>query len=237
MRTSNLRCFGILLLVSALACRQFAPAGEPDTVKPAQKDPKRHEGFLADIKKMKGEIHLVFIGDSITDGWRGGGKAIWQKEYGHHKALNLGIGGDSTQHVLWRLQNGELDGYKARLFVIMIGTNNGGNSAADVAAGIEAIVKEIKTKQPQARILLLGIFPRGDKPNDHRTKNDETNKLIAKLDDGKTLKYLDIGDKFLNPDKTMSKDIMPDFLHPNAKGYEIWAEAIRGAVKQMMGVQ
>jgi lysophospholipase L1-like esterase len=221
-----------LLLLSG-----WVAAGQATTT-PAIKDPKRHEGFLADIKKMNGDIDLVFVGDSITDGWRGGGKAVWQKDFAPLKALNLGIGGDRTQHVIWRLQNGELDGYKAKLFVIMIGTNNGGDSAADVAAGNEAIIKEIKAKQPQAKILLLDIFPRGEKPNKGREKNEEVNKLLAKMDDGgKTIKYLDIGDKFLTPDKTLTKDIMPDALHPNAKGYEIWAEAIMPSVKEMLGAK
>ncbi|MCY3022988.1 MAG: GDSL-type esterase/lipase family protein [Planctomycetota bacterium] len=230
------RCL-LVMLSCALLGAPLVLAGEPNTTKPAVKDPPRHTGFLADIKKMNGTINLVFVGDSITDGWRGGGKAVWQKNFAVYKALNLGISGDQTQHVLWRLQNGELDGYKARLFVIMIGTNNGGDSAEDVAEGIKAIVKEIQTKQPQAKILLLGIFPRGEKPFPHRAKNEETNKILAKLDDGKTIKYLDIGDKFLNEDKSMKKDLMPDVLHPNGKGYEVWAEAILPAVKQMLGVQ
>ena len=220
-------------LVLIVASSAFG--AEPKTTQPAEKDAPRHTGFLADIKKA-GEINLVFVGDSITDGWRGGGKAIWQKHFAPFKALNLGISGDRTEHVLWRMKNGELDGYKARLFVIMIGTNNGGDSAQDVAAGIEAIVKEIKTKQPQARILLLGIFPRGEKPDATRAKNDEVNTIIAKMDDNKTLKYLDIGDKFLTPDKTLTKEIMPDFLHPNSKGYDIWAQAIEPTVKQLLGV-
>jgi lysophospholipase L1-like esterase len=223
------------VLLGVFAAAAFA--GEPRTTQPAEKDPKRHEGFLADIKKMNGKISLVFVGDSITDGWRGA-SAIWRKNFGPYGPLNLGISGDRTEHVLWRLQHGELEGYQARLFVIMIGTNNGGDSAADVAKGVEAIVAEIKKKQPQAKILLLGIFPRGDKPNDHRAKNDETNKIIAKLDDGgKTLKYLDIGDKFLTADKELPKDIMPDALHPNAKGYQIWADAITPTVKALLGVQ
>jgi lysophospholipase L1-like esterase len=221
----------------AIFIASSAQSGEPTTAQPAEKDAPRHTGFLADIKKAHGEINLVFVGDSITDGWRGGGKAVWQKQFAPYKALNLGISGDRTEHVLWRMKNGELDGYKAKLFVIMIGTNNGGDSAPDVATGIDAIVKEIKAKQPQARILLLGIFPRSEKPDATRAKNDEVNKIIAKMDDNKTLKYLDIGDKFLTADKTLSKDIMPDFLHPNAKGYDIWAQAIEPTVKQLLGVQ
>ena len=226
-------CFLAILACGMLAAPP-ASSGEPNTTVPAEKDAPRHKGFLADIKKMNGNINLVFVGDSITDGWRGGGKPVWQKHFATFKALNLGISGDSTQHVLWRMKNGELDGYKARLFVIMIGTNNGGDSAPDVAAGITALVNEIKSKQPQARILLLAIFPRSEKPEPGRQKNEEVNKLIAKLDDGKTVKYLDIGDNFLNPDKSMSKDIMPDFLHPNLKGYEIWAKAVDMPIAQMV---
>ena len=227
----------LAVLVTALVGGVVVNAGEKKTTTPAQKDPKRHEGFLADIKKMGDKIDLVFVGDSITDGWRGGGKAVWTKDFAPLGALNLGISGDRTEHVLWRMQNGELDGYKAKLFVIMIGTNNGGDSAEDVAAGIEAIVKEIKAKQPQAKVLLLDIFPRGEKPNPARAKNEKVNAIIAKWDDGKTLKYLDIGDKFLTADKTLTKEVMPDALHPNAKGYEIWAEAVLPTIKEMMGAK
>ena len=221
-----------LLLV--LAFNLFVAAAQAsNATNPSQKDPNRHEGFLTDIKKMNGKVDLVFVGDSITDGWRG--QAAWKKNFAAFHPLNLGISGDQTQHVLWRMQNGELDGYQAKLFVIMIGTNNGGDSAQDVAEGITAIVNEIKKKQPQAKFLLLGIFPRGETPNPARTKNDEANKIIAKLDDGKTLKYMDIGDKFLEKDKTLPKTVMPDALHPNAKGYEIWADAIAPTVRGILG--
>jgi lysophospholipase L1-like esterase len=221
--------------LAVLACGVFGVAfsGEPNTTRPAEKDPARHTGFLEDIKKMHGTINLVFVGYSITDGWRGGGDSVWQKYFAIHKALNLGIGGDRTEHVLWRLQHGELDGYEARLFVIMIGTNNG-DPAPDVAEGIKAIITEIRGKQPQANILLLGIFPRGEKADGGREKNAAVNKLIAKFDDGRVVHFLDIGDKFLEPDKSMSKDIMPDFLHPNQRGYEIWANAIDETVKELL---
>lgn len=209
----------------------------PTTMRPAIKDRNRHDGFLEDIKK--GNNDLVFVGDSITDGWRGGGKKVWDEAFAPLKALNLGIGGDRTEHVLWRLQNGELEGYQAKLFVIMIGTNNGGDSKEDVAGGITAIVNEIKKRQPQAKILLLGIFPRAPQASDRgRQKNNQVNQIVAKLDDGgKTLKYMDIGDKFLDEKKDLPKDIMPDFLHPNAKGYQIWADAILPTVKEMMGAK
>jgi lysophospholipase L1-like esterase len=208
----------------------------PAAVTPAIKDRNRHDAFLQDIKK--GSNDLVFIGDSITDGWRGGGKKVWDEAFGPLKPLNLGIGGDRTQHVLWRLQNGELDGYKAKCAVIMIGTNNGADSKEDVAAGITAIVKEVQKRQPECKILLLGIFPRGPKANDGaRAKNAQVNQIVAKLDDGKTIRYMDIGDKFLDENKDLPKDIMPDALHPNAKGYQIWADATLPAIKELMGVK
>lgn len=205
---------------------------------PAPRDAKwvgRHEGFVAIAKK--GDVDLLFLGDSITDGWRGGGKAIWEKTFAPLKAANFGIGGDRTQHVLWRLQNGELDGIKPKLAVLMIGTNNlGGNKDEEIVAGIKAIIKELQTKTPSTKLLLLGIFPRSMKATDQaRARIKHINSVIAHLDDGgKTIKYMDIGDKFLEADGTLPKDIMPDALHPNAKGYQIWADAITPTVQKML---
>lgn len=197
---------------------------------------KRHEGFVAIAKK--GGVDLLFLGDSITDGWRGGGRAVWDKNFAPLKAANFGIGGDQTQHVLWRLQNGELDGIKPKLAVLMIGTNNlrAGNKDEEIVDGIQAIIKELQKKSPSTKLLLLGIFPRGMKAEDpFRAHIKHINSIIAKWDDGgKTIKYLDIGDKFLEADGTLPKSIMPDALHPNAKGYEIEAEAILPTVKAML---
>jgi len=195
----------------------------------------RHEGFVAIAKN--GGVDLLFLGDSITDGWRKGGKAIWDKEFAPLKAANFGISGDRTQHVLWRLQNGELDGIKPKLAVLMIGTNNlGSNSDDEIVDGIKAIIKELHAKTPATKLLLLGIFPRNVKAEDTaRGRIKQINSVIAKLDDGgKTVKYLDIGDKFLEPDGTLPKDIMPDALHPNAKGYQIWADAVSELVLKML---
>jgi len=220
----------------ALALALLAAQDGPKTTQPVQKDPKRHEQFLEIAKK--GGVDLLFLGDSITDGWRGkNGKKTWDENFGPLNAANFGIGGDRTQHVLWRVQNGELEGIKPKLAVLMIGTNNGGDSADDVASGITAIVKEVRTKSPTTKVLLLGIFPRGEKPNPGREKNDKVNGMVAKLDDAKEVKYLDIGAKFLAEDKTISKEVMPDFLHLSEKGYQIWAGAILPTVKEMMGAK
>ena len=211
---------------------------KPDNsaIKPVPKDKKRHEGFVALAKK--GGIDLVFLGDSITDGWRGPpGEEIWKKHFQPVHAANFGIGGDRTQHVLWRIQNGELEGYHAKAAVLMIGTNNlGNNTVEQIAEGITAIVQEIHKQQPETKVLLLAIFPRSQKAADPaRDKIKDINKIIAKLDDGgKTVRYLDIGDKFLDKSGNISKEIMPDFLHLSKAGYKIWAESIQPAVDELM---
>lgn len=208
----------------------------------------RHESF--NVISRKGEARLVFLGDSITHGWESKGKAVWDKHWAPLGAANFGIGGDRTEHVLWRLEHGNFDGLKPREIVLMIGTNNTGHqgrpfseiggaiyecSAEQTADGVKAIVEKLKTKCPGAKILLLGIFPRGEKPDDKwRRQNEATNAIIRNLADGATVFWMDIGAKFLRPDGTLPIDIMPDRLHPNEKGYAIWAEAIEDRVKELL---
>jgi len=227
-----------LILLSALAVLA-ANAAELTTTQPVEAKTNGEkwwrgncERINADIKKMEGKIDLAFVGDSITARWKGDS---WNKHWGAYRAVNMGIGGDRTQNVLWRLQNGQLDGYQARLFVLMIGTNNCDKKTnpADVAAGIKAILELIKTKQPKAKILLLGILPTGEKPNPGREKKAAVNELISKFAGG-SVHYMDIGAKFLEPDKSISKEVMKDFLHLAPKGFDIWAEAISGKVKELM---
>ena|SRR5216684_4301496 len=205
-------------------------------IKPVPKDKKRHEGFVELARK--GGIEVLFLGDSITDGWRGpAGQESWKKHFEPLHAANFGIGGDRTQHVLWRLQNGELEGIHPKLAVLMIGTNNlGNNTVEQIAEGITAIVHEIHKQQPQIKVLLLGIFPRSQKASDPiRDKIRDINKIIAKLDDvGKTVRYLDISDKFLDKSGNLPKEIMPDYLHLSKAGYKIWAEAIQPTVDELL---
>ncbi|MDO8544345.1 MAG: platelet-activating factor acetylhydrolase IB subunit [Opitutaceae bacterium] len=218
-------------------------------VRPAPRDAnwvKRHEGFV-DIAR-KGGVDVLFLGDSITDAWRSesarGGKKVWDREFAPLHAANFGISGDRTQHVLWRLQNGESDGIQPKAVVLMIGTNNTGfetdkvtprNTPAETVAGVATIVNTLRTKFPRAKIMLLAVFPRGEKP-DHpqRLQVNEINRGLVGLADGKTVRHLDIGPKFLQPDGTLPKDIMPDFLHPGAAGYEIWAAAIKQPLLDML---
>lgn len=207
---------------------------ENTAVKPVKKHANRHLEFLKVARQ--GDIQVVFLGDSITDGWRTKGKDVWKRSFEPLKAANFGIGGDQTQHVIWRLQNGELEGYKAKAFVVMIGTNNlKGNSPVEIAQGIKTIVDLIRQKQPQAKVLLLGIFPRGPNPTVRaRGLIKDVNERIAKFDDGKTVKYLDIGEKFLSKDGVISPKIMPDYLHLSEQGYQIWADAIKPVLHDML---
>ncbi len=196
---------------------------------------ERHEKFLADTKTIaqskQGSGDLLFVGDSITEGWGGSGKDVWTKEYAPGRAQNIGIGGDTTQNVLWRLNNGEVDGLTPKVIVLMIGTNNfglNGDQPADVVRGITAVVAALREKLPTAHVLLLGIFPRDAKPDAPiRAKISEVNTAISKLDDGKAVHYLDIGKVFAEADGSLKKEVMPDFLHLSGEGYRRWAEAIK----------
>jgi lysophospholipase L1-like esterase len=236
MSSSRFGWCGVLILVGMLVGLAEGTAGDkknPATT-PMNRDNARHKEFLAIAKK--GGVEVVFIGDSITQGW--GKNEAWKKYFEPIKAANFGIGGDQTGHVLWRITEGkELDEITPKVAVLMIGTNNTGrDSAGEIAEGITLIVKTIHEKTPKTKVLLLGVFPRDTKPGTkNRNKIIEINKIIAKLDDGgKTVKYLDIGEKFLEPDGTLSKEVMPDALHLSGKGYQIWAEAINPTLQEML---
>jgi len=196
-------------------------------------EPRTRMAKFLDIAR-KGEARLVFLGDSITQGWEREGKAVWEKRYAPRKAANFGTSGDRTEHVLWRIDHGNFDGLSPSLIVVMIGTNNAGQrseASAETAQGVRAIVDRLRTKCPKAKILLLGIFPRGETPADPMRKlTVGTNALIEKFADGKTVIYKDIGRVFLDEKGVLHKEIMPDLLHLSAKGYELWAESIEGEI-------
>jgi lysophospholipase L1-like esterase len=186
------------------------------------------------------------MGDSITDFWRNAGragvtnpptagKAVFDKYYGGMKVANFGISGDTTQGVLYRLQDGEGQGFKPKAIMLMIGTNNNGrNSPPEIAEGIGAVVLEMRKDFPDAKILLLAVFPRGNPGDSARAAIADINQKIAGLDDGKNVFYLDIGSKFLNSDGVITPDIMADRLHPTEKGYEIWAEAVKEPLAKLL---
>lgn len=204
--------------------------------------PKDEEGWMNRHTKMndrvkEGNVDLIFVGDSITQGWEGPGKALWAEYYADRNAVNLGISGDRTYHVLWRLENGNIDGISPKLAVIMIGTNNRDeHSAEEIAEGVIAIVNKLRSDLPETKVLVLGIFPREEKPDaPYRVKMVQANELIAKAADGDMVHYLDIGAEFLDADGLLPKSIMADFLHPGKTGYRIWAETIEPRVAELMG--
>ena len=197
---------------------------------------KRHQSMNDRVKQ--GNVDLLFIGDSITHGWEGAGKEVWDQYYANRNAVNLGIGGDKTEHVLWRLDNGNIDGINPKLAVIMIGTNNcRANTAPEIAEGVGAIVKKLRAKLPEMRILLLAIFPRTDVPEDIQKKlKDATAQFAAAVASDPMVEFLDINYAFLNDKGELTKDVMPDLLHPNAKGYALEAEALEPAIGRLLGV-
>ena len=259
-------------------------AGEKSAGNPAaqklDRDIPRHKDFLQRIEKSKGAGDVIFLGDSITQGWEG--QKAWQEHFGALKPVNLGIGGDQTGHVLWRITEGrELERLNPKAAVLMIGTNNtGGHSAEQIAGGIKAIVEELKRQKPGIKILLLGVFPRGSAGDADRTleqitkgvapiseelkkgqpdlkrlnalvreleqrrgtipaaklskKIGEINALIAKLDDGTTVFYKDIGREFLDEHGGLSGEIMPDYLHLSPAGYDRWGKAIKGDIEKLI---
>lgn len=210
---------------------------------PVPRDPgwlKRHEGFVAEAQK--GGVDILFMGDSITDYWRNRGSNVWNKYYAPRHAANFGISADRTEHVLWRMDHGELNGIKPKVVVLMIGTNNTGkerngsirNTTPQVIEGVTAVVQDLRAKLPDTKILLLAIFPRSTLDDPQRAQVALINTVIAKLDDRKMVRFLDIGSKFLEADGTLPTSIMPDLLHPNEHGYQIWADAMNPTLDEMM---
>jgi len=213
---------------------------------------KAHESFLA--RGKAGPIDVLFLGDSITAGWANAARThIWESFYGKNQPANFGIGGDQTQHVIWRIENGELDGIKPKVTVLMLGTNNtsaapSGHTAAEIAAADKKIVELIRAKIPGTKVLLLAIFPRGARKNPQGVITDSAitdaarrtevinavNVELAKLDDGKNVRYLDINASFVGQDGKIPFAIMPDQLHPNTAGYQLWADAMKPLLTEML---
>jgi beta-glucosidase len=234
-----LSAFVLLSMLAAKVSADDAPASTKPTLRTDDFGKKRF-AELNDRVKSGNDAELLMIGDSITQGWEGKGKKVWAEFYGKRKALNLGVSGDKTQDVLGRLENGNIEGLSPKLAVLMIGTNNigrkaDGDKSDDVVAGVKAIVEKLREKLPEMKILVIGIFPRGEQESDPpREVIKKANEVLANLADGEKVFYLDIGDKFLAADRTLPKDVMPDFLHLSAKGYRIWAEAIEPTVAKLL---
>ncbi len=206
---------------------------------------KWRRGQIRDTPNRE-KAQLVFVGDSITQGWgeEEGGKQVWRRYWAPLSAVNLGIAADRTEHVLWRLQHGDLEGLNPRVIVLMAGTNNNALpfesrtyrcTPQQTAEGVKAILETLKARCPGAKILVMAIFPRGEEESDPvRRRNNATNALIRQYADCKRVFFMDIGAKFLKPNGDLSVVNMPDMLHPSRAGYRIWAAAIYARVKELM---
>jgi len=195
----------------------------------------RHEGFVATAKQ--GNIDLLLHGDSITDWWlQDANKPVFDKYFGNIRTANFAVAGDTTQGVLWGLRNGEGQGFQPKAVMLMIGTNNTGTfTAPEIAEGVGAVVMELRRNFPDAKILLLAIFPRATPADPVREKIAEVNRIVAKLDDQQHVFYMDIGRKFLDDKGVFLPDsFRPDNLHPQAKGYDIWGEAVSAKLAELM---
>jgi beta-glucosidase len=228
--------------VPAVTNAPVEPRANPAII-PVKHNGKRTDQVLERATNNPGPCDIAFIGDSITQGWEGSGKNVWTNYYGNRKCLNFGVGGDRTEHVLWRFENGQLDGIKPKAAVLMIGTNNSNKnrdgseqySEAEILEGVQAIVKQIRTRVPETKLLVVGIFPRGKTFSTQRGKILQINQALAKLADGNMIHYVDFGSQLIEADGAISKEIMPDYLHLSEKGYTIWAEAIEPKLKELLG--
>ncbi|QYY35028.1 GDSL-type esterase/lipase family protein [Ruficoccus sp. ZRK36] len=223
-----------VLMVFSNSFLTTASAETPSTAEnpattPATRNPwlDQHERTLRNVKAHP-DAKLVFIGDSITQNWNSRGKDVWKERYSGLPAISLGVSGDKTENILWRLQHGELDGLDPALIVIMAGTNNiHRDTAEQIAEGIEAIVNEVLARCPDSQIVLMGIFPRGPNPRaPERPKIIEVNAIISELAADPQVEFLDIRDSLVDENGNMDRELFPDYLHPLAPGYVIWADAL-----------
>lgn len=191
-------------------------------------------------RAAEGDVEVLFMGDSITDFWRNetgrfAGKPVLDEYFGDLKIANFGIAGDTTQGVLYRLDDGEGEGFAPKAIMLMIGTNNArANIAGEIAEGVGAVVLSLQNHFPQAKILLLGVFPRSTPDSPFRPQIAEINGIVSRLHDGERVFYKDIGDVFLAADGTIPMDVMSDGLHPTTKGYRLWAEAVNEDLRALL---
>jgi lysophospholipase L1-like esterase len=234
------RPFSLITLAVVAAATPVFGHAQNTAIVPTPFQEERHQAFVEEAGG--GAIECLLMGDSITDWWRRAGLPVYEANFSDLDCANFGIAGDRTQGVLWRMQNGELEGYSPKAMMLMIGTNNLSgrnrtpNTPAEIAMGVATIVNTFRVRFPDAKVLLLGVFPRGAEPTDpYRESIRQINALIAHLDDGEHVRFMDIGERFLEPDGSISVEIMADGLHPTERGYEIWAEAVMPTFREMLG--
>jgi lysophospholipase L1-like esterase len=238
----TLRRLSLAIALSATSAWAGNTAAEPMIKQGYEPWMSRHLEFV-ETAKTSPNCQVLFLGDSITDYWRTKALDIWNENFAPLGAVNFGMAGDRTQHLLWRLQNGEIGSLKPKAIVLMIGTNNIGlekdkktirNTTEEIAGGIKANIDYLRARFPDAKILLLGVFPRGAKDSPARKQVADINQLISKFADGQHVYYLDIGDKFLASDGSIPKKVMPEMLHPTKAGYQIWADAIKQPLADLL---
>lgn len=233
---------GIMLVGALFVVLPGGRATGNTAATPEARDGRFHQSYVE--RARQGGIDLLFIGDSITQYWTDrsparGGLPVWQREFEPLRAANFGVNGERTQHILWRLQNGEGEGYRPKAVVLLAGTNNTGrekggsglrNTAPEIVDGIVAIVTELRGRFPEARILLLGLLPRWPAGSDYRKQIEEVNRRLPAIGGDGQVVYIDCGAPFLLPDGEVDRRLMPDGIHPNAAGYEILTAAIKAAL-------
>lgn len=233
----------LLLTVAGLALlplsgRVLAHSANEPVPRPDEGWKRRQASLNERAAEAGARAQVIFLGDSITQGWEGSGKAVWEKYYAGRNAVNLGIGGDRTQHVLWRLDNGNLEGLRPKVAVVMIGTNNSNgedNTVEQIAEGVAAIVQRLREKLPDTKVLLVAIFPRGENPNPQRGKILQVNQILRRLADGENVLWADFGHKFVTAQGRIPAELMPDFLHLSTAGYALWAESIEPRLARLLG--
>lgn len=231
-----------LILAGALVALPLASLAAPHSAIDPLPRPgtwnDRHQLINQRVAEAGAKAQVAFIGDSITQGWEGEGKAVWARYYAPRQAVNLGISGDRTQHVLWRLDHGNIAGLNPKAAVIMIGTNNSNNednTPGQIVDGVTAIVRKLREKLPQTKLLLVAIFPRNENYSVQRGKVAQVNQVLRKLADDQWVYWIDFGHLYLDQDGLIPREIMPDYLHLTAKGYAMWAEAIEPTLAKLIG--
>jgi lysophospholipase L1-like esterase len=222
-----------------------APAADQPVPRTDINSKLAHEQMVANLKK--GRIDVYFVGDSITRRWRATDYprflANWNENFFGWNAANFGWGGDTILNILWRLQNGELEGVHPKVIVLLAGTNNIGNTpasdakVADITKGTKALLDTMRAKAPKATIILMGILPRNDgaKPTAVMPSINKINENIAKFADGKTIRYLNINHKLADKDGNLFEGMTGDRLHLSLKGYQVWADALKPLFTELLG--
>lgn len=229
----------------AQAPASSAPSGSDEVVLPACMVPVprpngadgRQEEVLRRVREAKAPVRVVFVGDSITQGWEDAGAAAWARDFEPMGALQIGVGGDRTEHVLWRLEKAPLTPLDPEVIVLMIGTNNastGRDSGELVVRAVRAVVDTLLQQCPRARVIVLDIPPRGQRMNPLRGLVLQVNQALSQVPWNERVSFLRVGDEFVRGDGSLDEAAMPDFLHFSPSGYERWARSIRPAVSSAL---